>query len=162
MLLQINDDITAPTVVLWDEQQQWRGILPLSEARAIAGAAGLDLIEFAPKTLPPICRIGDADDYRATGLAHDLATAGLQTNVEILRLIARYEERGIRSGKYLLLLSPSDAVRFAYEAAAHGIGTTGPNYWYGPGLEWYPGPDYSALVSEPDFVQRSLVCTQKR
>jgi len=72
-------------------------------------------------------------------------------------LIALYEDKAIRSGKYLLLLTPDDAVRFAEEAAASNVGTTGPNYWYGPGWEWYPGPDYIALVSEPDFVQRSLL-----
>ncbi len=155
MLLRINEEITASTLGLWDERQQWRGILPLAEARAIAEAAGRDLIEFAPKTLPPTCRIGDANDYRAAGLSRDLAAAGLTNNAEILRLIARYEEKGIRTG-YLLLLSPEDAMRFAQEAVAHGIGTLGPNYWYGPGMEWWPAPDYSALLNEPDFVQRSL------
>lgn len=156
MLLRINNEITAPIVGLWDEQQQWRGLLSVDEARALAQKAERDLIEFAPKTQPPTCQIADANDYRATGLARDLADAGLNTNADILRLIARYEEKGIRSG-YLLLLSPVDAIRFAQEAAACGIGTLGPNYWYGPGLEWYPAPDYSALLNETDFVQRSVV-----
>jgi hypothetical protein len=155
MLLRINDEITAAIVGVWDEQQQWHGHLRIGEARALARTAGRDLVEFAPKTQPPTCRIADAGDYRAIGLARDLANAGLVTNADILRLIARYEEKGIRSG-HLLLLNPADAIRFAQEAAVCDIGTTGPNYWYGPGLEWYPAPNYSALVGEPDFVQRSL------
>lgn len=157
MFLRINDEITAPTVGLWDDQRQWRGHLCLADALAIAHGVRRDLIEFAPKTAPPICEIGDANDYRATGLARDLAEAGHETNPEILNLITRYEEKGIRNGKYLLLLLPQDAVRFAEEAAESGIGTLGPNYWYGPGWEWWPAPDYSALAGEPDFVERSVV-----
>ena len=156
MLLRINDEITSATVGLWDDQRQWRGHLQLADALAMAQVVRRDLIEFAPKTEPPTCLIGDANDYRATGLARDLANAHFVTSPQALDLTARYEKRGVRSGKYLLLLLPDDAVQFAEEAAAFGIGTTGPNYWYGPGWEWYPGPDYSALVGERDFVQRSV------
>jgi Translation initiation factor IF-3, N-terminal domain len=157
MLLRINAEITATIVGLWDDQRQWRGHLPLANALALADMASLDLIEFAPKTEPPTCLIGDNNDYQAHGLARDLSDAGFEANPEMLSLIARYEDKGVRSGEYLLLLTPMDALRFAEEAAACGVGALGPNFWYGPGWEWYPSPDYSALAREPDFVQQSLI-----
>lgn len=40
------------------------GILPLSEALTEADKAGLDLVEVAPGSAPPVCRIMDYGKYR--------------------------------------------------------------------------------------------------
>ena len=94
----------------------------------------------------------DTATYRATDLARDLSDAGFEANPEILSLIARYEDKGVRSGRYLLL-TPVDVLRFAEEAASCGVGTLGPNFWHRPGWDTIPSPDYSSLAREPGFVQ---------
>lgn len=75
---------------------------------------------------------------------------------DILRdLESRYEGRGIRSGR-MLLLKPADARKMAEEAGRFGIGILGPEYWFAPGNEYYPSPDYSYMLDADDFVQRSV------
>jgi hypothetical protein len=156
VLLRVNEEITASPVGLWDENQQWHSDVPIADALAHARAVGQDLVEFAPKFTPPVCQIGNRGDYDAHGLANDLAAAKFRTDPRELDLVRQFEGRGVRSGQYLLLLTPADAILFAEEAARRDIGTLGPNYWYGPGWEWWPAPDYSTLVSDPAFVQKSL------
>ena len=40
------------------------GILPLADALAVAVKAGLDLVEVAPNSSPPVCRIMDYGKFR--------------------------------------------------------------------------------------------------
>lgn len=40
------------------------GVVPTSEARALAQQQGLDLVEVSPKANPPVCRIMDFGKYR--------------------------------------------------------------------------------------------------
>jgi len=47
-----------------DEEGQQLGVLPTSEALAIAQERGLDLVEVAPTAIPPVCRILDFGQYK--------------------------------------------------------------------------------------------------
>lgn len=40
------------------------GVMPLAEALAVAAKTGLDLVEVAPNSLPPVCRIMDYGKFR--------------------------------------------------------------------------------------------------
>jgi translation initiation factor IF-3 len=40
------------------------GIIPLTEALAMAAKAGLDLVEVSPNSTPPVCRIMDYGKFR--------------------------------------------------------------------------------------------------
>jgi translation initiation factor IF-3 len=51
--------IQAKEVRMIDEDKKQVGILPLAEAISIAKEKGLDLVEIAPKAVPPVCRIMD-------------------------------------------------------------------------------------------------------
>jgi translation initiation factor IF-3 len=42
---------------LIDAEGENRGVVPIEEALQIAAAAGLDLIEVAPNSKPPVCRV---------------------------------------------------------------------------------------------------------
>ncbi len=42
-----------------DSDGEQVGVIPVDEARAIAGEKGLDLVEVAPAALPPVCKIMD-------------------------------------------------------------------------------------------------------
>jgi len=57
--LRINGGIRARTVRLVDESNNQVGILKTSEALEKAREAGLDLVEVAPTSEPPVCRIMD-------------------------------------------------------------------------------------------------------
>ncbi len=57
--LRINGRIRAKKVRLIDESNNQAGILDTSEALAKAREAGLDLVEVAPTSDPPVCRIMD-------------------------------------------------------------------------------------------------------
>ena len=48
---------------LIDERGANRGVMDTREARTLAGAADLDLVEISPQTDPPVCKIMDYGKY---------------------------------------------------------------------------------------------------
>lgn len=58
-----NRQIRVPEVRLIDEHGNQVGVVSTSEALARAQQAGLDLVEVAPKSKPPVCRILDFGKY---------------------------------------------------------------------------------------------------
>jgi translation initiation factor IF-3 len=61
---RINEDIKAtPVRVVTDEGEQL-GIIPTAEALARAQDEGLDLVEVAPTSDPPVCRIMDFGKHK--------------------------------------------------------------------------------------------------
>ncbi len=63
-MTNINRDIQATEVRLIDHEGQQAGIVAVEEALRIADEAGLDLVEVAPNSKPPVCRIMDYGKYR--------------------------------------------------------------------------------------------------
>ena len=61
---RVNHDIRATEILLIDEENAKRGVISTKEARAMAEAAELDLVEVAPQATPPVCRIMDYGKYR--------------------------------------------------------------------------------------------------
>ena len=47
-----------------DDEGQQLGVLPTSQALALAQEKGLDLVEVAPTAVPPVCRILDYGQYK--------------------------------------------------------------------------------------------------
>ncbi len=62
--LRVNERIRISPVRLIDETGEQIGILPTDEARAMAVEQGLDLVEVAPNSRPPVCRIMDYGKYK--------------------------------------------------------------------------------------------------
>lgn len=60
----INWNIKAPEVRVIDADGKQVGILPLKEAMKIAEEKGLDLVEVAPNSQPPVCRIMNYGKYK--------------------------------------------------------------------------------------------------
>jgi translation initiation factor IF-3 len=60
----LNDDITAPEVRLVAEDGEQKGIVTLEEAKQLAEAAKLDLVELVPDAEPPVCRLMDYGKFR--------------------------------------------------------------------------------------------------
>jgi translation initiation factor IF-3 len=61
--LRINERIRAQKVRLIDHENNQVGIVEKYEAMSMAREAGLDLVEVAPTSDPPVCRIMDYGKY---------------------------------------------------------------------------------------------------
>lgn len=59
-----NEEITAPTVQLIDAEGENLGPTPIAVALEKAAAAGLDLVEIAPNSKPPVAKILDHGKYK--------------------------------------------------------------------------------------------------
>lgn len=62
--LRINEDIIAPKVRLIGAEGENKGILSLRDAQAAALADNLDLVEVAPESTPPVCRLLDYGKFK--------------------------------------------------------------------------------------------------
>ena len=60
----MNESIRAQTVRLISAEGEQLGIMPMKEALATAEREGLDLVEVAPNSDPPVCRIMDYGKYK--------------------------------------------------------------------------------------------------
>ena len=61
---RINERIRVPEVRLIDENGDQVGIIPTAEALERARERDLDLVEVAPQSKPPVCRILDYSKYK--------------------------------------------------------------------------------------------------
>ena len=59
-----NDQITADTVRLVDQNGTMIGVVPVGQALSQAETAGLDLVEVSPNADPPVCKILDYGKYK--------------------------------------------------------------------------------------------------
>ncbi len=62
--LRTNDQIRVREVRLIDEDGEQKGVLPTSEALQMAKDLGLDLVEIAPQSIPPVCKILDYGKFK--------------------------------------------------------------------------------------------------
>ena len=61
---RINERIRALKVRVVDDEGEQLGILTIDEARSIARERGLDLVEVAARSEPPVCKIMDYGRYK--------------------------------------------------------------------------------------------------
>ncbi len=61
---RINEEIRAREVQLIDTTGDNKGAVPIETALQLAEAAGLDLVEIAPNSTPPVCKILDYGKYK--------------------------------------------------------------------------------------------------
>ena len=62
--LRINDRIRAREVLLIDDEGNRLGTIPLPQALEMAREADLDLVEVAPNSVPPVCRLLDYGKFK--------------------------------------------------------------------------------------------------
>jgi translation initiation factor IF-3 len=62
--LRINNGIRVREVRLIDEKGEQLGIVPIDKALGIAREAGFDLVEVAPTSKPPVCKLLDYGKYK--------------------------------------------------------------------------------------------------
>lgn len=61
---RINEEIRAREVQLIDNSGDNKGVVDTPTALGLAQAAGLDLVEIAPNSSPPVCKILDYGKYK--------------------------------------------------------------------------------------------------
>ena len=84
-----NEEITVPTVQLIDENGDNKGPTPTAEALEMAFAAGLDLVEIAPNSSPPVCKIMDHGKYKYQAQKKAAEARKKQKTVEIKEIKLR-------------------------------------------------------------------------
>lgn len=93
----INDQIRAHTVRLISEDGEQLGIMPLSQALEIAKGAGLDLVEVAGNSKPPVCRVMDYGRYKYTQAkkAQEARRKSAQVSVKEVKIRPKTEEHDL-------------------------------------------------------------------
>ncbi len=61
---RINEEIRVREVHLIDKDGANKGTVSIAEALALAQEAGLDLVEVAPNSTPPVCKLLDFGKYK--------------------------------------------------------------------------------------------------
>jgi translation initiation factor IF-3 len=76
-------------VQLIDQEGQNRGVLPFFDALKIAEDAGLDLVEIAPNSTPPVCKILDYGRFRFLEQKKQAEARKKQKTVEVKEIKLR-------------------------------------------------------------------------
>ncbi len=86
---RINEEIRAREVHLIDKDGSNKGNVSVAEALAFAQAAGMDLVEIAPNSEPPVCKILDYGKYKYQAQKKAAEASKKQRTVEIKEIKMR-------------------------------------------------------------------------
>ncbi len=87
--LRVNDSIDAARVRLIDGGGENRGIVSLAAAQEAAQAADLDLVEIAPDSAPPVCKLLDYGKYKYRAQKKASETRKRQKVIEVKEIKMR-------------------------------------------------------------------------
>ncbi len=95
--VRVNERIRATMVRLISEEGRQHGIVPLSEAQRIASDEGLDLVEVAPNSDPPVCRIMDYGKFKylASKKEQEARKRGRSSQLKEIKLRPHTEEHDL-------------------------------------------------------------------
>jgi translation initiation factor IF-3 len=86
---RINEEIRVSQVQLIDDKGQNHGAVPIAQALALAAEAGLDLVEIAPNSEPPVCKIMDYGRFKYQAQKKAAEARKRQKTVEIKEIKMR-------------------------------------------------------------------------
>ncbi|MBW2631518.1 MAG: translation initiation factor IF-3 [Deltaproteobacteria bacterium] len=94
----MNNDIRVDKVRVVSADGQQLGILSLTDALAEAEKAGLDLVEVAPNSTPPVCRIMDHGKhmYQQSKKAHGAKKSQSTVQLKEIRIRPKTEEHDLQ------------------------------------------------------------------
>ena len=95
--IRVNEWIHAKTVRLISAQGEQLGIVSLQEALSVAEDEGLDLVEVAPNSEPPVCRIMDYGKfkYQASKKIQEARKKGKAFQLKEIKLRPHTEEHDL-------------------------------------------------------------------
>jgi translation initiation factor IF-3 len=85
----VNEAIDVHKIQLIDATGHNRGIVSIAEGLALAQEAGLDLVEIAPNSAPPVCKILDYGKYKYQAQKKAAEVRKKQRTVEIKEIKMR-------------------------------------------------------------------------
>src|ERR1700758_1454949 len=86
---RINEEIRVREVHLIDKDGQYRGDVPIADALTLAQEAGLDLVEIAPNSTPPVCKLLDYGKYKLQAQKNAAEARKKQKVVEVKEIKLR-------------------------------------------------------------------------
>ncbi|OGO68216.1 MAG: translation initiation factor IF-3 [Chloroflexi bacterium RBG_19FT_COMBO_62_14] len=86
---RINESIRVPEVRLIGPDGQNHGVVSTDNALKIAQEAGLDLVEVAPNSSPPVCRVLDFGKFQYERAKKDREARKAQTKIEVKEIRLR-------------------------------------------------------------------------
>ncbi|HXG78406.1 MAG TPA: translation initiation factor IF-3 [Methyloceanibacter sp.] len=86
---RINEAIDSPKIQLIDATGHNVGVVSIAEGLARAAEAGLDLVEIAPNSQPPVCKILDYGKYKYQAQKKAAEARKKQRTVEIKEIKMR-------------------------------------------------------------------------
>jgi len=111
-----NNRITSPDVQVISSDGDNLGVLTLSEAIKKAKNEGLDLIEIAPNTKPPVCKIMDMGKYKYDAQKKANKAKKKQKKIELkevkLRPVTEVHDYTFKIKNAQKFLSKGDKVKF--------------------------------------------------
>jgi translation initiation factor IF-3 len=97
--LRINERIIAREVRLVGENSEQLGVMTLAAARELAKKANLDIVEVAPTSVPPVCRLLDYGKFKYEQQKKDQQSKKAQ-KVTILREIRLRPKIGVHDFEF--------------------------------------------------------------
>jgi translation initiation factor IF-3 len=85
----VNEEIRVPEIQLIDDKGENRGTVPIERALEIAQEAGLDLVEIAPNSQPPVGKILDFGRYKYQAQKKAAEARKKQKTIEIKEIKMR-------------------------------------------------------------------------
>jgi translation initiation factor IF-3 len=92
---RINDQIRITPVRVIDHEGKQLGVLPTKEAIETARRVGLDLVEVAPESKPPVCRIMDFGKFKYDKNKRQHKTKQHQQKLKEIRLRPRTDKHDV-------------------------------------------------------------------
>ncbi len=86
---RVNDAIRVPQVRLIGPEGENVGVVTIDEARKIARDADLDLVEVAPNSQPPVCRVMDFGKFIYERAKKEREARKAQTKIEVKEIRLR-------------------------------------------------------------------------
>jgi translation initiation factor IF-3 len=113
--VRVNDLIRVPLVRLIDSAGEQLGIVSIEDALNKAAEAGMDLVEVAPNSDPPVCRIMDYGKYKyqQAKKAQEAKKKQSQTQVKEIKMRPKIADHdfSFKMKKILSFLEDKDRVK---------------------------------------------------
>jgi translation initiation factor IF-3 len=113
--VRVNDLIRVPLVRLIDSAGEQLGIVSIEDALRKAAEAGMDLVEVAPNSDPPVCRIMDYGKYKyqQAKKAQEAKKKQSQTQVKEIKMRPKIADHdfSFKMKKVLSFLEDKDRVK---------------------------------------------------
>jgi translation initiation factor IF-3 len=86
---RVNQQIRAPRVLVIDEKGNKLGEFLIEDAISLAKERGLDLIEVAPNSRPPVCKVADFGKMKYEKKKKEAASRKTQTTITVKEIKLR-------------------------------------------------------------------------